>query len=127
MKRRKVERFIIDETTSWTGCLGLNEWEVYVAFESCTKKLGKYAIASCTAVWEQKQARLTFDSKAMEKKRLNKDEIRATVLHEMLHCVCNGYERCHEDFLLEEMVSTLTCITLRCFAAGRDHHAKMNG
>lgn len=117
MKPAKVRKLIRRDVEGWRSCLGLNEWQLYLNFEPITKKLGKHAVASCTAVWEQKDARLTFDVQKMSRKGLDRDAIRRTVLHEMLHCVCNGYERFHETPLLEEMVSTLTTITVRCWRA----------
>lgn len=113
MKPAKVRRLIRRDIDGWRGCLGLNEWSLHLYFGKT--KMGKRAVASCTAIWEQKQARLTFDVKKMVKKGFGRDEIRRTVLHEMLHCVCNGYERWHETALLEEMVSKLTTITMRCW------------
>lgn len=113
MKESKVKKLILRDIDGWRGCLGLNDWTLGINFEPV--KLGKHAVASCTSIWEQKNARLTFDLKKMSKKVLDRDEIRRTVLHEMLHCVCNGYERFHEAPLLEEMVSQLTTIAWRCW------------
>ncbi len=116
MKPAKYKKLIRRDVDGWRGCLGLNEWDIVVAFES-RKKMGKRCVASCLAIWEQKQARLVFDVENMRRRNLGRDEIRRTVLHEMLHCVCNGYERYHETPLLEEMVSTLTCVIVRCWEA----------
>lgn len=115
MKPSKARRLIRRDVEDWRSCLGLNEWTLYLHFGKT--KMTKRTVASCTAIWEQKNARLTFDVKNMLKSGLSRDEIRRTVLHEMLHCVCNGYERWHETALLEEMVSKLTTITMRCWQA----------
>lgn len=115
MKPAKVRRLVRRDVDGWRSCLGLNEWSLHLCFGKTG--MGKRTVASCTAIWEQKDARLTFNVKKMVEKGLNRDEIRRTVLHEMLHCVCNGYERFHETPLLEEMVSKLTTITMRCWQA----------
>jgi hypothetical protein len=117
VKPARIKRLIRRDVEGWRGCLGLGEWTLALNFEPMPKRMGKHTVASCTAIWEQKNARLTFDVERMAKKQLDRDEIRRTVLHEMLHCVCNGYERFHETPLLEEMVSTLTTITMRCWKA----------
>lgn len=113
MKPAKVRRLIRRDIDGWRSCLGLNEWTLNLAFE----RHDDGEVASCTAKWEYLEARLSFDAKQMVKKTLTRDEIRRTVLHEMLHCVVNGYERWHDLALLEEMVSRLTTIIVRCWQA----------
>jgi hypothetical protein len=117
MKPAAIKLAIRRDVEGWRGCLGLGEWSLALNFEPMGKRSGKHTVASCTAIWEQKDARLTFDVRRMQRKGLDRDEIRRTVLHELLHCVCNGYERFHEAPLLEEMVSALTVVVLRCWEA----------
>lgn len=113
MTARNVRRFIRRDIDGWRSCLGLNEWTLNLVFE----RHDDGEVASCTAKWEYIEARLSFDAKQMVSRGFDRDAIRRTVLHEMLHCVCNGYERVHEDYLLEEMVSKLTTIVVRCWEA----------
>lgn len=113
MKPAKVRRFIRRDIDGWRSCLGLNEWTLNLAFE----RHDEGTVATCTAKWEYLEARLTFDAKQMARRGYTRDLVRRTVLHEMIHCVCGGYERVHEDYLLEEMVSRMTTIIVRCWQA----------
>jgi len=113
MKPSRAKRIIRRDVEGWRSSLGLSEWTLHLAFE----RHDDGEVASCTATWEYHEARLSFDAKQMVRRGLDRDDIRRTVLHEMLHCVCNGYERWHEDALLEEMVSKLTTTLIRCWEA----------
>ena len=113
MKPAKVKRLVRRDVQGWRGCLGLGEWQLSIGFE----RMDAGIVATCQAKWEYHEARLAFDAHQMAARAFDRDELRRTVLHELLHCVCNGYERFHEDALLEELVSKLTCITLRCWNA----------
>jgi len=113
MTPAEVKRAVIRDIKGWRGTFGLNEWTLNYHFE----RHDDGEVATCTAHWEYHEARLTFDADQMSVKDFSRDEIRRTVLHELLHCVCDGYKRYHERALLEEMVSKLTTIVVRCWEA----------
>jgi len=111
MKPPEIKRLILRDIKDWRSMLDLDGWNLMVSWERHDSGM----VASCRAEWEYREARLSFDPEQMADRDLDREEIRSTVLHELLHCCCNGYERWHEDYMLEEMVSHLTMVLLRCW------------
>jgi hypothetical protein len=113
MTTGEVKRLILRDVKGWRGVFGLDEWTLHLRYD----RLDDEMVASCMALWQYREATLTFDLEQIVDRELGRGAIRKTVLHELLHVVCCGYQRHHKREQLEAMVTDLERIVEHCWKA----------
>jgi hypothetical protein len=117
VKRSKVKRLILKDIQGWRCCFDLDGWRIDVEYDHLDGK----RVALCNATWRYMEATITFDVEYLAALHDCDGQVRAdirkTVVHELLHLVCSGYQEHHTAEQLERMVSTLTAIVDRCWRA----------
>jgi len=111
VKLSEAKRAIMRDLRGWRGVLDLDGWTIHSKF----RHLDAETVASCDASWPYKEATISFDLEALA--GCEREDIRKSVLHELVHLVCSGYQRIHTTEQLEYMTTTLTLALLRCWEA----------
>ena len=107
MKTRKAKELIIAELEELQERFDLRGWQFGISWQ----EMDGERVASASMTWPYREATLSFDARALA--HHGREAIRRTVLHEMLHVVCSGYQDFHTVEQLEAMVTHLGLIVER--------------
>lgn len=106
---KQVKSLVRKQIKKWTPILGLKNWEIKVSYEDMDRIVdGMSFLAETVCTWYTLRATIAIFLPAI--KKLDKEEIELTVVHELVHIVLDEMSECdskHDERACETISKAL--------------------